>query len=180
MTESGGPVKSVPRRRTGGPTAATRITTAGLAVAVTLGLGSAVTARAAEQKRADARKLTAQTEGSGAQADLDAATESIRAEERARYDKKAKQLRDKYQKSLNKLAAEYSAKLGAGSSSSSGSSSGSSSSGGSYSGSSGGGGSTYSSGGSSSSSNNGNGGSSSGSSGGSVSPPKAPSTSKGS
>lgn len=160
MTDS--PSKQTPTgaRGVGGTSAATRITTAGIAVAMTLGLGGAVAARAAEQKRADLQDV------------IPAEAVAADATERARYDAKVAKLKAKYQKHLDELAAEYSAKLG-GTASDSGSA----------------GSDRYSSSASGSSSSNGGNsargnsstGSSSGNSGAAkVTAPKAPATSKGS
>lgn len=164
MTKSLQSRNSTSPRGSGSHSAATRITTVGLAVAMTLGLGGAVAARAAEQKRADLQDVTL---GDPVAADPASLT-AVQSAERARYDAKVAKLRAKYQKHLNELAAEYTAKLGgtASSSSSGGSSNYASSS----------------SGGSSSASNSrGNSSSSSGGSGAAkVTAPKAPATSKGS
>ena len=100
MTDSPSKQTSTGARRGGGTSAATRITTAGIAVAMTLGLGGAVAARAAEQKRADLQDVIP---GEAGTADVT---------ERARYDAKVAKLQAKYQKHLDELAAEYSAKLG--------------------------------------------------------------------
>lgn len=127
--------QSSSRRSKQDSSSATRITTAGLAIALTLGLGGAVAARAAEEVRADSNGDV--PNGAGASTIAGAVDDSalaavrvqIRQEERARFDQRADALRKKYQQSLDKLAAEYSSRLGGGSSSSGGSSSG----GGSYS-----------------------------------------------
>ena len=186
MTKPTTPDTAPKKRRSGGPSAATRITTAGLAVAITLGLGGAVAARAAEQKRADAKldnpdaATTDDATQSAIAAEVAAATAKVKAEDQARFDKQIKALTKKYQKAVDSAAAGYAAKLSASSSSSSSGSSGSS---GGSSSSSGGGSYSSSKGSSSSGSSSSKGSSSSsssGSSGSSASAPKAPSKSKGS
>lgn len=168
MTDSTSKQTSTGTRRGGGTSAATRITTAGVAVAMTLGLGGAVAARAAEQKRADLQDVIP----SEAVA-VDATTlDGIQSAERSRYDAQVARLKAKYQKHLDELAAEYTAKLGgtASDSSSAGSTGYSSSSSGSA-----------SSNGGSPARGNSSSGSSSGNSGAvKVTAPKAPATSKGS
>lgn len=194
MTEEAQQV-SARKRRSSGTSAATRITTAGLAIAVTLGLGGAVTARAAEQKLAEAKQMNAEDQaGPVAGQGVAPQTDKIKADERARYDARVLALRAKYRKSLKDLAAKYNAALNGSQSSGSASRGSSSSSTGSFtssrgtpaasssgsgsgsSSSSSSGSSTGSSGSSSSSGNSNNNSSSQGS----VSAPKAPATSKGS
>lgn len=174
MTSNSDAKASRKERGSDATSAATRITTAGLAVAMTLGLGGAVAARAADEQRAELNQATPDAIPAGSD---QLTVGQVRVQERSRYEKKIQALRKKYQRTLNELAADYNSRLSTGSV---GSSSGSGSTGGGYSGgSSSSGSSGSSSAGAGGSTSSGGGAGSSGSSG-SISAPQQPSTSKGS
>lgn len=102
-TDSQNPVSPPKRkRRPGAPTAATRITTAGVALSVTLGVGAAVVTRASNAVQEDGPETQSAQEVS--------AVSQLRAE-RLRHRRDLLRTRRQYQAIINQLAQSYQTEL---------------------------------------------------------------------
>lgn len=94
-------------RRRSTPSAATRITVAGVAISATVGIGAAVTARAASDQKAKVQQSTA-VKGTST-----ALVAQARQAERKKFRQELRVQRHRYQQIINRLAADYQQRLNA-------------------------------------------------------------------